>query len=92
MSSKTKSLASKMIFTAQIGSLSLIWIFVIGVAIWIINLVAVSVDLDDVPGVSLGISFIAIPVFITLASILTFVFIGFQRKNNHKSNNKIAGD
>jgi hypothetical protein len=43
-----------------------------------------SVDLNDAPGISIGISLVAIPVFLTLASILTYVFIGFhsKRKNN----------
>jgi hypothetical protein len=60
------------------------WIFVIGITIWIINLIYMSVDLNDAPGISIGISLVAIPVFLTLASILTYVFIGFhsKRKNN----------
>lgn len=69
----------KSIFIAQIISVSLIWIFVISISVWIINLISLSVKLNDVPIASVGISIVAIPVFITLAGVLTFVFIGLQK-------------
>jgi uncharacterized RDD family membrane protein YckC len=81
----------KTIATAQLVSFLLMWIFVIGITIWIINLIVISVDLHDVPGVSLGISIIAIPVFITLASILTYAYFGFKKKDNNKLNNSSEG-
>lgn len=64
------------------------WIFVIGIAIWILNLISISVELNDAPGVTIGISIIAIPVFFTIASILTYVFVGFQK--NKKSDSKTS--
>lgn len=70
---------NKSIFIAQVISVSLIWVFVISISIWIINLISLSVELHDVPGASVGISIVAIPVFITLAGVLTFVFIGLQK-------------
>ncbi len=73
----------KIIATAQLVSFILMWVFVIGITIWIINLITISVDLHDVPGVSLGISIIAIPVFVTLASILTYAYFGFKKKDNN---------
>ncbi|MCK5470236.1 MAG: hypothetical protein KAI99_17055 [Cyclobacteriaceae bacterium] len=66
-------------------SISLIWIFVIAIAVWIINLLLVSIELKDVPGASIGISIIAIPVFFTLASILTYVFIGLHKEEKKLS-------
>ncbi len=89
--SSSKSNRDKLIFGAQILSISLIWIFVLGVAIWIINLISVSLDLHDAPGVSIGISIIAIPVFFTLAAILTYVFVGFHKKE-HKLINNSSGE
>lgn len=77
----------KIIFTAQYLSISLMWIFVIGITIWIINLIYTSVDLNDAPGISIGISLVAIPVFLTLASILTYVFVGFHSKSKNNFNN-----
>lgn len=84
-------LRDKLILTAQIFSISLIWIFVIGIAIWIVNLISISLDLHDAPGASIGISIIAIPVFFILATILTYVFVGFHRKEN-KVINKTSGE
>jgi hypothetical protein len=73
----------KIIAAAQLVSFLLMWFFVIAITIWIINLLTISVELNDVPGVSLGISIIAIPVFITLASILTYAYFGFKKKDNN---------
>jgi hypothetical protein len=73
----------KIIAIAQLVSFLLMWFFVIAITIWIINLLTISVELNDVPGVSLGISIIAIPVFITLASILTYAYFGFKKKDNN---------
>jgi len=73
----------KIIAIAQLASFLLMWIFVIAITIWIINLLTISVELNDVPGVSLGISIIAIPVFVTLASILTYAYFGFKKKDNN---------
>ena len=77
----------KIIATAQLVSFLIMWIFVIGIIIWIINLISISVELHDVPGVSLGISLIAIPVFTTLASILTYAYFGFKKKEDKITNN-----
>ena len=77
-----------LIYIAQLISLVVMWIFVIGIAIWILNLISISVELHDVPGVSIGISIIAIPVFFTIASILTYVFLGLQK--DYKSNSKTS--
>lgn len=75
----------KTTYIAQVLSISLIWIFVIAIAVWIINLLLVSIELKDVPGASIGISIIAIPVFFTLASILTYVFIGLHKEEKKLS-------
>lgn len=77
----------KIIETAQLISFLIMWIFVIGINIWIINLISISIELHDVPGVSLGISLIALPVFITLASILTYAYFGFKKKEDKVTNN-----
>ena len=71
---------AKPTYIAQVLSISLIWIFVIAIAIWIINLLLVAIEHNDVPGASIGISIIAIPVFFALASILTYVFIGLHKE------------
>ena len=87
MNSTKNTLKEKIIYIAQLASISLIWIFVIGIAIWILNLISISVDLNDAPGISIAISLVAIPVFFTLASILTYVFVGFHRNSKTNMNN-----
>ena len=79
MNFKNSYKSNKTIFIAQVISVSLIWVFVISISVWILNLISLSLELDDVPGASVGISIVAIPVFITLAGVLTYVFIGLQR-------------
>lgn len=67
------------IYALQIASVSLIWVFVLGISGWVIHLLRLSRRLHDVPSASFGISIVAIPVFILGASVLTYVFIGMQR-------------
>jgi len=69
------------IIFAQVVSMTLIWVFVIGIAWWILNLIRLSIELDDAPGATVAISLVAIPVFFTLAAILTYVFIGLQKED-----------
>ena len=63
----------------QIASLIYIWIFVIAVDSWIISLLRVAQELDDALNASVVIGIIAIPLFLTIASILTYVFVGLQK-------------
>jgi len=84
MINRIKEQQDKIIFFIQVISISMIWIFVIAISIWIANLISLSVMLNDVPGISLGISIVAIPVFIILASILTYVFVGLHKKEKFK--------
>ena len=69
----------KIIEGLQILSISLIWLLFTGIAVWIVTLIKESLKLHDAPDASVGISIVAIPVFFTLASILTYVFIGLRR-------------
>lgn len=68
------------IFIAQVISILLIWFLVAGIVLWIGNLIYLAKDLNDAFGASIGISLVAIPIFITLASILTYVFIGLHKE------------
>jgi hypothetical protein len=69
----------KTIKILQIASLTYIWIFVIAIDSWIISLLRVAQKLDDAINASVAIGIIAIPLFLTIASILTYVFVGLQR-------------
>jgi len=77
---KNKSYYTRPIFLVQTISLLLIWLLVLGIALWIANLIYLSIDLHDSFGASVGISIVAIPVFVSLAAILTYVFIGLHKE------------
>lgn len=67
------------IFALQVVSVALIWVFVLGISGWIIHLLRLSHRLRDVPSASVAISIVAIPVFLTGAGVLTYVFVGLRR-------------
>lgn len=69
----------KTIEVLQIVSISLIWLLFTGIAVWIVTLIRESLKLHDAPDASVGISIVAIPVFFTLASVLTYVFVGLRK-------------
>jgi hypothetical protein len=71
--------SENLIFTLQIASVIWIWVFVLGISWWIIHLLLLSQRLNDVPSASVGISIVAIPVFLTGATVLTYVFVGLRR-------------
>jgi hypothetical protein len=74
-----KSTTPRWIFALQVVSVGGIWVFVLGISSWIIHLMRLAHRLHDVPSASVGISIVAIPVFLTGASVLTYVFVGLQR-------------
>ena len=89
MNSPTKD--SRLIFMLQIASLSWIWIFVLGVTVWIIRLIVISIRLQDSPNASVIISIVVIPIYLSLASVLTYVFVGLQ-KNKISQEKEDTGD
>ncbi len=84
-------LQRKLILAIQLASFLLIWLFVIGIAFWIINLMRLSVELDDAVGATAAISLVAIPVFFTLAGVLTYVFVGLQKEERRLESERRAG-
>lgn len=71
-------------FVLQLLSLVGIWIFVIGITVWIVRLIRLAHQLNDMPGGSIAISIVAIPVFVTGATVLTYVFVGLRRGREQK--------
>ncbi len=67
------------VFAMQLASVTMIWVFVLGISFWIIHLLRLSRELNDLPSGSLAISMLAIPVFLLGASVLTYVFVGLRR-------------
>lgn len=70
---------NKTIFILQVASISLIWLFVLSVDTWIASLLFVAHRLNDAINASVAIGLLAIPLFLTIAIILTYIFVGLQR-------------
>ena len=70
---------SRVMFVLQVCSLLYIWAFSLGISLWILHLIGLAHKLHDAPSVSVGISIVAIPVFLTGAGVLTYVFVGLWR-------------
>ncbi len=70
------------VFIMQVTSLGFMWVFVGAITWWIFRLITVALELHDAPDASVGISIVVIPVFLILASVLTYVFVGLQRNRN----------
>lgn len=71
--------AERVIVVLQVGSVAMIWVFVVAIAVWIIHLLRLSHRLHDVPSASVAIAIVAIPVFFVGAAVLTYVFVGLRR-------------
>lgn len=76
---KGAAVNKRLIGFLQVLSISLIWVLFAGIAVWIFNLIRQSLRLRDAPDASVAISIIAIPVFLLLASVLTYVFVGLRK-------------
>jgi len=49
-----------------------------GIIVWIISLIRLSAKLHDVPSASIGISIVAIPLFLLLLGLFWYVFLGIM--------------
>jgi len=73
----------------QILSLAYIWVFVLAVDLWILSLLRVAQRLNDAINASVAIGILAIPLFIVIASILTYVFVSLQK---HRDENGLRSE
>ncbi len=51
-------------------------LFIGGIITWIAHLIRTAWRLGDVPSASIGISIVAIPVFLTLLGVILYVVVG----------------
>ena len=78
-----KKVTPMYILFLQVFSISIIWLLLIGVNFWIINLISLSRYLQDAQNATLVISIVILPLFGLLAGILTYVFVGLRKGRNH---------
>jgi hypothetical protein len=64
---------------AQRLILAAFYVLVLGIIGWVIGLIRLSWTLQDVPSASIGISIVAIPVFLLLLGIVNYVFWGLRK-------------
>ena len=62
--------------TIQWGIAGVAVLFIGGIITWIIHLIRTAWRLGDVPSASIGISLVAIPVFLTLLGVILYVVVG----------------
>lgn len=60
-------------------------LFIGGVVIWITHLIRTAWRLGDVPSASIGISLVAIPVFLVLLGVVLYVFWGLLGDRGSKT-------
>lgn len=78
----------KLIFALQVLSLAWIWVFVLSVDLWILSLLQVARELNDSINASIAIGMLAIPLFLTIAVILTYVFVNLQRYSDDRQDSE----
>lgn len=66
----------KIVFGFQLAMMASFVLAIGGIVVWIISLIRLSHELQDVPSASIGISIVAIPVFLTLLGVFLYVFWG----------------
>ncbi len=59
-------------------------VFISAVVLWIVHLIRTAWRLGDVPSASIGISLVAIPVFLTLLGVGLSVFWGLLRDRDRR--------
>ncbi|MFB0508826.1 MAG: hypothetical protein ACETWT_19080, partial [Thermodesulfobacteriota bacterium] len=64
------------IFFWQVVVLVTFYVFIFGVVIWILRLIWLSWQLKDVFSASIGISLVAMPLFLFLLGVYNYVFWG----------------
>jgi hypothetical protein len=70
------------VFQWVIASLTVV--FIGSIVVWIVHLIRTAWRLGDVPSASIGISLVAIPVFLTLLGVGLSVFWGLLRGGDRR--------
>ncbi len=74
--SRVRSAPDRTVRTLQWGMALVAILFIGGIVTWIIHLIRTAWRLKDVPSASIGISLVAIPVFLTLLGVILYVIWG----------------
>ena len=72
----TPSVSQRLVRTLQWVWLGSAFVLVGGIIIWIVHLIAAAWRLDDTVQASVGISIVAIPIFLVFMGVVFYVFWG----------------
>ena len=74
--SGSRTVSRRTVRTLQWAIVAAAVLFIGGIVVWITHLIRTAWRLRDVPSASIGISLVAIPVFLTLLGVVVYVFWG----------------
>lgn len=77
-----RSVSERTVRTIQWALAGAAVLFIGGIVTWISHLIRTAWRLGDVPSASIGISLVAIPVFLTLLGVILYVFWGLLGKRS----------
>ncbi len=78
------SWSERKVFSWQVVLLVTFYVFIFGVVIWILRLIWLSWVLKDVFSASIGISLVAMPLFLFLLGVYNYVFWGILRSRKQR--------
>jgi hypothetical protein len=78
------SWSGRTIFFWQVVLLVTFYVFVFGIIIWIVRLLWLSWQLNDVFSASIGITLVGIPLFLFLLAVYNYVFWGILINRKRK--------
>ncbi|HSC70943.1 MAG TPA: hypothetical protein VLH58_06285 [Candidatus Methylomirabilis sp.] len=74
--SRRRPVAERTVRAIQWMMAGTVVLFIVGIITWISHLIRTAWRLQDVPSASIGISLVAIPVFLILLGVVLYVFWG----------------
>jgi hypothetical protein len=74
MTTSRRPVAERTVRTIQWMMAGAVVLFIVGIITWISHLIRTAWRLQDVPSASIGISLVAIPVFLILLGVVLYVF------------------
>lgn len=79
-----RPVSERTVRTMQLLWLGVAFLLIGGIVTWITHLIRTAWRLGDVPSASIGISLVAIPIFLTMLGVILYVFMGLRRDRDER--------
>lgn len=79
-----RPVSERTVRTMQLLWLGVAFLLIGGIVTWITHLIRTAWRLGDVPSASIGISLVAIPIFLTMLGVILYVFVGLRRDRDER--------